>query len=140
MTTQRKPYVRTMTPTWWQKLGFYRFYMLREGTSVLAVWFSIVLLYGVFALKGGAESWAGFVGFLQNPLVLLINVVALLAAALHKNLVRSGAEGRQYRGQQRENGAGPHRERAVGRHGRRQRGHPGRGPDLIRRKHDKSST
>ncbi|BEN80919.1 fumarate reductase subunit C [Serratia marcescens] len=83
MTTQRKPYVRTMTPTWWQKLGFYRFYMLREGTSVLAVWFSIVLLYGVFALKGGAESWAGFVGFLQNPLVLLINVVALLAAALH---------------------------------------------------------
>lgn len=55
MTTQRKPYVRTMTPTWWQKLGFYRFYMLREGTSVLAVWFSIVLLYGVFALKGGAE-------------------------------------------------------------------------------------
>ncbi len=83
MTTQRKPYVRTMTPTRWQKLGFYRFYMLREGTSVLAVWFSIVLLYGVFALKGGAESWAGFVGFLQNPLVLLINVVALLAAALH---------------------------------------------------------
>ncbi len=88
MTTQRKPYVRTMTPTWWQKLGFYRFYMLREGTSVLAVWFSIVLLYGVFALKGGAESWAGFVGFLQNPLVLLINVVALLAAARGMPAVR----------------------------------------------------
>lgn len=83
MTTQRKPYVRTMTSTWWQKLGFYRFYMLREGTSVPAVWFSIVLIYGVFALKGGVDSWAGFVGFLQNPLVLLINVIALLAALLH---------------------------------------------------------
>lgn len=83
MTTQRKPYVRTMTPTWWQKLGFYRFYMLREGTSVPAVWFSIVLIYGVFALKGGAESWTGFVGFLQNPLVLLINIITLLAAVLH---------------------------------------------------------
>ncbi|WP_413507167.1 fumarate reductase subunit FrdC [Serratia proteamaculans] len=83
MTTQRKPYVRIMTPTWWQKLGFYRFYMLRESTSVPAVWFSIVLIYGVFALKGGVDSWAGFVGFLQNPLVLLINVVALLAALLH---------------------------------------------------------
>ncbi|KFK92537.1 MULTISPECIES: fumarate reductase subunit FrdC [unclassified Serratia (in: enterobacteria)] len=83
MTTQRKPYVRTMTPTWWQKLGFYRFYMLREGTSVPATWFSIVLIYGVFALKGGPESWAGFVGFLQNPLVLLINIITLLAAALH---------------------------------------------------------
>ncbi|EFE97590.1 fumarate reductase subunit C [Serratia odorifera DSM 4582] len=72
-----------MTPTWWQKLGFYRFYMLREGTSVPAVWFSIVLIYGVFALKGGPDSWVGFIGFLQNPLVLLINIVALLAALLH---------------------------------------------------------
>ncbi len=83
MKTQRKPYVRAMTQSWWQKLGFYRFYMLREGTSVLAVWFSIVLLYGVFALQGGADNWANFVGFLQNPLVLLINVVALREAIMH---------------------------------------------------------
>lgn len=83
MTTKRKPYVRSMAPTWWQKLGFYRFYMLREGTSVLAVWFSIVLIYGVFSLKGGAAGWESFVGFLQNPLVLLINVIALAAALLH---------------------------------------------------------
>ncbi len=83
MTTKRKPYVRSMAPTWWQKLGFYRFYMLREGTSVLAVWFSIVLLYGVFSLKGGIEGWESFVGFLQNPLVLVINIIALAAGLLH---------------------------------------------------------
>lgn len=83
MTTQRKPYVRTMTPTWWKKLGFYRFYMLRESTSVPAVWFSILLIYGVFALKADHENWAGFVGFLQNPLILLFNIIALLAALLH---------------------------------------------------------
>ncbi|ACX89669.1 fumarate reductase subunit C [Pectobacterium parmentieri WPP163] len=83
MTTKRKAYVRGMSPTWWQKLGFYRFYMLREGTAVPAVWFSIVLMCGVFALKNGPEGWANFVSFLQNPLVLLINIVALLAAALH---------------------------------------------------------
>ncbi|ACS84280.1 fumarate reductase subunit FrdC [Musicola paradisiaca] len=83
MTTKRKAYVRGMTPTWWQKLGFYRFYMLREGTAVLAVWFSIVLLYGVSSLKGGPEGWSHFVSFLQSPLVLLINLVALLAAVLH---------------------------------------------------------
>lgn len=75
--------MRTMTPTWWQKLGFYRFYMLRKSTPLLAVWFSIVLLYGMLALKAGAEGWASFVGFLQNPLGLLINIVALLAAVLH---------------------------------------------------------
>ena len=33
MTTKRKPYVRPMTSTWWKKLPFYRFYMLREGTA-----------------------------------------------------------------------------------------------------------
>ena len=37
MTTKRKPYVRPMTSTWWKKLPFYRFYMLREGTAVPAV-------------------------------------------------------------------------------------------------------
>lgn len=83
MTTKRKPYVRTMTPTWWQKLGFYRFYMLREGTSVPTVWFSIVLIYGLFALKNGPESWALFVSFLQNPIVVILNLVTLAAALLH---------------------------------------------------------
>ena len=45
MTTKRKPYVRPMTSTWWKKLPFYRFYMLREGTAVPAVWFSIDFLF-----------------------------------------------------------------------------------------------
>ncbi|PHM24276.1 fumarate reductase subunit FrdC [Xenorhabdus budapestensis] len=83
MATKRKPYVRGMEPNWWHKLGFYRFYMLREGTAIPTVWFSILVLYGLFALKGGPENWAGFVSFLQNPLVLLINVITLLASLLH---------------------------------------------------------
>lgn len=83
MTTKRKPYVRPMPANWWQKLGFYRFYMLREGTALPAVWFSIVLMFGLFALKNGAESWAGFVGFLQNPIVVILNLIALAAALLH---------------------------------------------------------
>lgn len=83
MTTKRKAYVRTMAPNWWQSLGFYRFYMLREGTSVPTVWFSILMIYGVFALKSGPAGRESFVGFLQNPLVLLINIITLLAAVLH---------------------------------------------------------
>ena len=47
MTTKRKAYVRPMTSTWWKKLPFYRFYMLREGTAVPAVWFSIELIIGL---------------------------------------------------------------------------------------------
>lgn len=83
MITKRKPYLPPMTAGWWQKLGFYRFYMLREGTAIPALWFSIELIFGLFALKNGAESWAGFVAFLQHPLVLLLNIVALAAALLH---------------------------------------------------------
>lgn len=57
--------------------------MLREGTAVPAVWFSIELIFGLFALKHGAESWMGFVGFLQNPVVVILNLIALAAALLH---------------------------------------------------------
>ncbi|WP_340620786.1 fumarate reductase subunit FrdC [Xenorhabdus siamensis] len=83
MATKRKPYVRGMEPNWWHKLGFYRFYMLREGTAIPTVWFSLLVLYGLFALKSGPENWAEFVSFLQNPLILLINVITLLASLLH---------------------------------------------------------
>lgn len=83
MTTKRKAWVRPVPSTWWKTLPFYRFYMLREGTAVPAVWFSIVLIYGLFALKNGPESWAGFVGFLQNPVVVILNLIALAGALLH---------------------------------------------------------
>ncbi|ANO31386.1 fumarate reductase subunit FrdC [Escherichia coli] len=83
MTTKRKPYVRPMMSTWWKKLPFYRFYMLREGTAVPAVWFSIELIFGLFALKNGPEAWAGFVDFLQNPVIVIINLITLAAALLH---------------------------------------------------------
>ncbi len=67
----------------WKKLPFYRFYMVREGTAVPTVWFSIVLIYGLFALKHGAESWAGYIGFLQNPVVVILNLITPAAALLH---------------------------------------------------------
>lgn len=76
MTTKRKPYVREMKPTWWKNLGFYKFYMLREGTAIPQVWFSIVLLVGLF-------NPVGFIHFLQNPIVLLLNIIALAATLLH---------------------------------------------------------
>lgn len=52
-----------------EKLPFYRFYMLREGTAVPAVWFSIELIFGLFALKNGPEAWAGFVDFYKTRLL-----------------------------------------------------------------------
>ena len=83
MISKRKPYVQTMEAGWWKQLPFYRFYMLREGTAVPAVWFSIELIFGLFALKNGPEAWAGFVDFLQNPVIVIINLITLAAALLH---------------------------------------------------------
>lgn len=59
--------------------------MVREGTAVPTVWFSIVLIYGLFALKHGAESWAGYIGFLQNPVVVILNLITGGGAAAHQN-------------------------------------------------------
>lgn len=83
MSSARKPYIRPVNGSWWKKSAFYRFYMLREATSLPAVWFGIVLLHGMYALIAGADSWAGFIGFLQQPLVFCANLIALAASLLH---------------------------------------------------------
>lgn len=84
MTTEskRKKYVREVTPTWWKKLDFYKFYVLRESTSVPTVWFCLVLLYGVICLKNDTFA-TNFVSFLQNPLVIILNIIALGAVLLN---------------------------------------------------------
>lgn len=83
MSSKRNAYHRTVTADWWRKTGFYRFYMLREGTALPALLFSVELIFGLYALKHGAESWAAFVNFLQHPVLLLLNLIALAAALLH---------------------------------------------------------
>lgn len=83
MSSKRNAYHRPVTADWWRKTGFYRFYMLREGTALPALLFSIELIFGLYALKRGAESWAAFVDFLHHPVLLLLNLIALAAALLH---------------------------------------------------------
>lgn len=82
LTSKRKTYVREMTPTWWKSWDFYKFYMVREATALPTVWFCLVLLKGIFAL--GADTFAtDFVGFLQNPIVVILNLISLAALLLH---------------------------------------------------------
>ena len=54
-----------------------------------------MLIYGLFALKHGAESWAGYIGFLQNPVVVILNLITLAAALLHtkKMCIRDSRRG-----------------------------------------------
>ena len=84
--SKRKKYVRPMTATWWQKLDFYKAYMVREATSIFAVWFCIVLLYGVLCLTSNPVPGLGivdFIGFLRNPIVVFLNIITLIATLYH---------------------------------------------------------
>ena len=84
--SKRKKYVRPMTATWWQKLDFYKAYMVREATSIFAVWFCIVLLYGVLCLASNPGPGLGivdFIGFLRNPIVVFLNIITLIATLYH---------------------------------------------------------
>ncbi|RRZ89012.1 fumarate reductase subunit FrdC [Erwinia sp. 198] len=83
MSSKRNAYHRPVMADWWRKTGFYRFYMLREGTALPALLFSIELIFGLYALKRGAESWAAFIDVLHHPVLLLLNLIALAAALLH---------------------------------------------------------
>ncbi|MDO4697740.1 MAG: fumarate reductase subunit FrdC [Pasteurellaceae bacterium] len=80
--SKRKKYVREVTPTWWKKLDFYKFYVLRESTAVPTIWFCLELLYGLVCLKSGTFD-SNFVSFLQNPIVVILNIITLGAVLLN---------------------------------------------------------
>ncbi|MGQ0285698.1 fumarate reductase subunit FrdC [Pasteurellaceae bacterium 22721_9_1] len=83
LASKRKKYVREMTPTWWKKVDFYRFYMLREATAIPTVWFCLVLLYGIVCLGKENGMVESFIPFLQNPLVIILNIISLGGLILH---------------------------------------------------------
>jgi fumarate reductase subunit C len=76
MATKRKPYVKEAGCCWWKSNPYYRFYMLREGSSVFSVWVSLLLLLFLF-------SPAAFATLIKNPIICLLNLAALLASLLH---------------------------------------------------------
>lgn len=81
--SNRKPYVRTMKATWWQKSNFYRLYMLREATVLPLILFTLFLTFGLGSLVKGAEAWNAWLEFMANPVVVAINLVALAGSLFH---------------------------------------------------------
>lgn len=81
--SNRKPYVREMTRTWWKDHPFYRFYMAREATVLPLILFTLFLTVGLGSLVKGPEAWASWLDFMANPVVVTINIVALLGSLLH---------------------------------------------------------
>lgn len=80
--TKRKKYIREVTPSWWKSWDFYKFYMLRESTGIMMIWFCLELFYAAICLGNGSFE-TKLIPFLQNPLVMILNIITLAATILH---------------------------------------------------------
>jgi fumarate reductase subunit C len=81
--SNRKPYVREIKRTWWNAHPFYRFYMIREATVLPLIFFTLCLIVGLGCLVKGPEAWNSWLGFMKNPVVGVINTLALFASLFH---------------------------------------------------------
>lgn len=91
----RKPYNPPVETTWWLKNPFYTKYIVREGTSLCALFVAFELMLGIFLFAmcdlnvevATAESAAPYMwwvnSFIGNPIVMLLNLVCLGAALFH---------------------------------------------------------
>lgn len=78
----RNTYVRPMAG-WYRRNPRFMAYILREGTAVFLALYALILLWGLSALAGGAESYQSWLDFLASPLSVLLHLLILAAACYH---------------------------------------------------------
>ncbi|WP_392551776.1 hypothetical protein RHO14_09885 [Orbus wheelerorum] len=82
----RKPNLTDMPNNCWLRSRYYLCYIARASTSFFMLWISIVLMYGVICAhtnEMGRDEFYRFIFFLQHPVVIVLNVLALMAALRH---------------------------------------------------------
>jgi len=81
--SKRKPYTRELPKDWWMKQIFYTKYMLREGSSILITFYSLILAWGLLRLSQGEVAFNAWLEALHNPFAILLHLVALVFALYH---------------------------------------------------------
>lgn len=77
-------WLRTRVSTyWWLQRGSYFAFILRELSSVFVAWFVIYLLLLVRAVAQGDAGYRRFLDWSAGPVVLALNIVALLFIVFH---------------------------------------------------------
>lgn len=75
----RQPYVRPVsTTTWYMRNSRYKVYVLRELTSFLVVYYSLLTICALSALADSAERWSSFIASQQGGGMLVFHGLALL--------------------------------------------------------------
>ena len=72
-----------MSTYWWLGKWPYLKFILRELSSIFVAWVVIETLLLIKALSGGLLEYSEFEQFLQNPLVVALNVISLLFVVFH---------------------------------------------------------
>jgi fumarate reductase subunit C len=75
----RNPYVRPIsTTTWYMRNGRYKVYMLRELTSFLVVFYSLLTIFALSAVADSPERWNSFIASQQGAGMTVFHALALL--------------------------------------------------------------
>jgi len=75
----RQPYVRPIsTTTWYMRNGRYKVYMLREMTSFLVVFYSLLTICALSAVADSPERWNSFIAAQQGTGMIFLHGLALL--------------------------------------------------------------
>jgi fumarate reductase subunit C len=68
---------------WWMHKPSYLLFVLRELSSVFVAWFVVVTLFFAWSVGQGEEQYERFVDLAANPLIVVVNLVALAFLLLH---------------------------------------------------------
>ena len=83
-TERRAPVYRAHMPVlWWMRRRSYLLFVIRELSSVFVAWFVVFLLLLVVAVARGDAAYQSFMDWAANPVVLVVNIVALLFIVFH---------------------------------------------------------
>jgi fumarate reductase subunit C len=75
----RQPYVRPIsTTTWYMRNGRYKVYVLRELTSFLVAFYSVLTILALSALANSQEHWNAWMASQQSTGMMIFHALALL--------------------------------------------------------------
>jgi fumarate reductase subunit C len=83
-TLYRPKWYRKRVSTWWWAQQWRSFkFILRELSSVAVGYVGAMLLWLLWALSQGPESYATFQSWLKTPVVIVMSIIALLFVLYH---------------------------------------------------------
>ena len=81
--TELRAYRRQVSVWWWLRKRSYFVFVMRELSSIFIAWLVLFLLLFVAAVGRGPRAYRDYLDFAAHPVVVAVNVVALLFVAVH---------------------------------------------------------